>query len=72
MADSTQGLGSARFIGWSLTALGFALSVTGALWGEATVIWLETLPGGKWLTVPVPYLPMVLMVLGVGCLRVRD
>ena len=72
MVDSAQGLSGARFIGWLLTAFGFALSVTGALWGEVAIIWLETLPGGKWLTVPVPYLSIVLMVLGVWCLRGRE
>lgn len=72
MVVSAQGLAGARFIGWLLTAFGFALSVTGALWGEVAIIWLETLPGGKWLTVPVPYLPIVLMVLGVWCLRGRE
>lgn len=54
-----------RLAGWALVATGLVLALTGSLWGEATVTWLETLPGGKWLTVPVPYVPILLMALGV-------
>lgn len=42
-----------------------ALLCTGYWWARPVIGFVEGLPAGKWLSVPVPYLPLLVLALGV-------
>lgn len=42
-----------------------ALLCTGHWWARPVIGFVEALPAGKWLSVPVPYMPILVLALGV-------
>jgi hypothetical protein len=51
--------------------IGLALFLASPWWAKPVADAIESLPGGKWLTVPLPFVPLLLVLFGVRAWRVR-
>jgi hypothetical protein len=64
-AADAPALGALRTPIAALTiALGLVLFLLSSWWAKPVAEAIESLPGGKWLTVPIPFVPLLLVLLG--------
>lgn len=60
-----------RVLAFALLAAGSGLLLASPLWARPTIAFLEGLPAGKWISIPLPYLPLIAIALGVSLLAGR-
>lgn len=58
-------------IAWLTILVGLVLFLLSPWWARPVAEAIESLPAGKWLTVPVPFVPLLLVLLGAALWR-RD
>ena len=52
--------------------IGLALFLASRWWAKPVAEAIQSLPGGKWLTVPLPFVPLLLVLLGVAAWKRGD
>lgn len=57
-----------RVVASLLLLAGVVLLLTGHWWSRPVIGFFEEIPGGPWLSIPVPYLPLIAVALGVRLL----